>query len=456
MSRLISAVALVVMLVLTLIGPVPSVRADVFDPDDYYEIVVALDAGIDPDSYADFFLGQLDVTIFPEMRVNHVYHYAINGFSVYLTPDEYMKADRLNLLGVESLTKSELVSVSPITDVEGQMPTHPLDPDKQVIPTGIQRAFALPDGGDYSTVDVAVIDTGVDQFAPDLNVVGGVDCVAAYGDTPDYGFDGYGHGTHVAGTIAARDNGTGVVGVAPGARIHSVKVLDSSGSGSYASVICGLDWVAENTATIEVANMSLGGGGYPNECGSGDPMHDAICVVTEQTIVVVAAGNSSTDASGQSPANYDEVVTVSAFADFDGQPGGSAVAPQNNCYAMAVDDELAPFSNYGNDIDIAAPGTCILSTVPGTLVGVGGYAPNYGYASGTSMASPLVAGCVAKYLAQNPDQSEYAVQQILSWSEAHTDPVKGDHDGIHEPLLYCDQVPRYEGSSDDYEQEEAA
>jgi subtilisin family serine protease len=426
--------------------------ADVFDPDQFYEIIVELDSGIDPLNYGGFFLAQLDVPVEDhDQRINHIYKFAINGFSVYLTLPEYEKAGRLGLLGVHSLTESLEVSIDPITNVEGQMPTHPLDPDKQVIPTGILRAGAAPDGQDYSSVDVAVIDTGIDKFHPDLNVVGGVDCVAGVDEAPDFGYDGYGHGTHVAGTIGARDNGIGVVGVAPNARLWSVKVLDNEGFGTYASVICGLDYVAEWTGTIEVANMSLGGYGFPSECGGLDPMHNAICVVTEQTIVAVSAGNSSADSSGFSPANYPEVVTVSAYADFDGQPGGGATAPQDRCYAMSVDDELAAFSNYGAAVDIAAPGTCILSTVPSSSGSMGGQTPLYGIASGTSMASPHVTGCVAKYLAANPDQREWAVRQILMWSEANSDPVKGDHDGIHEPLLVCDAVPRYQGSDQDYD-----
>jgi subtilisin len=114
-------------------------------------------------------------------------------------------------------------------------------------------------------VDVAVIDTGVDFQHPDLNVVGGVNCATGgpFNSTcSSGGDDDHYHGTHVAGTIAAIDNGSGVVGVAPGARIWAVKVLNSRGSGYSSWIIAGIDWVAANAGTIEVANMSLGGSGF--------------------------------------------------------------------------------------------------------------------------------------------------------------------------------------------------
>lgn len=439
-------------------GPVST-----FYPKNYHEIVIQVDSSIpEVKNYADWFLGQLNITEsnYKSKRIHHIYETAIHGFSVYLTSYEYERATNLNLPGLTSLTLSTWgeITVGPITQVEGKMPPFPMAPNKEVVPFNIQRAgmdstsFTGVGGvDDFSGIDVAVIDTGVDRFHPDLNVVGGYDCVAAPGDMPDFAYDGYGHGTHVAGTIAARVNGVGVVGGAPNARIWSYKVLDSNGSGSWASVLCGIDKAAENATIIDVANMSLGGNGMKSACGGDDPMHDAVCALTDLgVIVVVAAGNSSADAVGHVPANYAEVVTVSAFADFDGQAGGGAIAPQDRCYAMSVDDELAAYSNYGADIDISAPGTCVLSTLPGEKDVDGNYVPKWGYASGTSMAAPMMTSCVAKYLAANPDQKEYAVQQIITYSDARSEPVKGDHDGLHEPLLFCDAVPRYEGSQESY------
>ena len=120
-------------------------------------------------------------------------------------------------------------------------------------------------------MDVAVIDTGIDSKHPDLNVVGGVNFA---GGNPKSFNDGNGHGTHVSGTIAALDNAQGVVGVAPGARLWGVRVLNNQGSGFLSDVIAGIDWVTANASTIEVANMSLGWTG--SDTNPNDPAHEAI------------------------------------------------------------------------------------------------------------------------------------------------------------------------------------
>ncbi len=199
--------------------------------------------------------------------------------------------------------------------------------DVQSMPTGIQRIFAdtnpeiAIDGVDdfRVDVDVAVIDTGVDFQHPDLNVVGGVTCSAPFifwATCNTGGDDNHFHGTHVAGTIGALDNGIGVVGVAPGARIWAVKVLDSSGSGYSSQIIAGIDWVTSHAATIEVANMSLGGAGFSQA------EYDAIQgAVNAGVAFAVAAGNEDDDANNYSPGGFDNVLSVSALADFDGIPG---------------------------------------------------------------------------------------------------------------------------------------
>ena len=299
--------------------------------------------------------------------------------------------------------------------------------DAQTMPTGINRidgelsSTASGDGMGMVDVDVAVIDTGIDTDHPDLNVVGGVNCQSGNSFN-----DLNGHGTHVAGTIAALDNDLGVVGVAPGARLYAVRVLNAAGFGFRSNVICGIDWVTANAATIEVANMSLGGSGSDaGHCGNtiADAEHQAICAsVVAGVTYVVAAGNSAENAANHVPAAYDEVITVSALADFDGQPGGLA-AP--TCRADE-DDTLANFSNFGPDVDLIAPGVCIFSTYKG-----GGYAT----LSGTSMASPHVAGAAALYKSTHPDaqpkQVKAALQRAgnLNWNDAD------DPDGMKEVLL---------------------
>ncbi len=294
----------------------------------------------------------------------------------------------------------------------------------QRIPTGIRRVGAdrsrtrSGDGRGGVSVDVAVIDTGIDRDHPDLNVVGGVNCVGR-GSNYD---DGNGHGTHVAGTIAARDNGRGVVGVAPGARLHAVRVLDSQGNGSFSSIICGVDWVTARAGVIEVANMSLTGFAPTGHCRDGG-LHEAVCDSVKAGVTyVVAAGNQRVNASRVVPASYDQVITVSGLADFDGRSGGRA---RPTC-SYDRDDTFADFSNYGADVDVVAPGVCILSTYRG-----GGYQTM----SGTSMASPHVAGAAALYLAHHRSASPQRVQAALTGAGSSSWTSSDDGDRIKEPLL---------------------
>ncbi len=345
------------------------------------------------------------------LSVGHVYRHALKGYSAVMTA-----ADAQALRGDPR-----------VAYVTQDRPVHI---DQQVLPTGIDRvdgelsSTVSGDGMGSVNVDVAVIDTGIDLTHPDLNVAGGVNCSTGRSFN-----DGNGHGSHVAGTIGARDNDIGVVGVAPGARLWAVRVLNPAGSGSFASVICGVDWVTAHRDVIEVANMSLGGTGSEppgSGCATGDPLHDAICnSVAAGVTYTVAAGNEADDAANHVPAAYDEVITVSALADFDGQPGGFG-AP--TCRADQ-DDTLADFSNFGADVDLIAPGVCIYSTYKR-----GGYAT----LSGTSMASPHAGGAAALYKSTHPAASPAAVKSALQaaanlgWSNAD------DPDGIKERLVNVD------------------
>ena len=208
--------------------------------------------------------------------------------------------------------------------------------------------------------------------------------------------DDNGHGTHVAGTIAAKNNGSGVIGVAPGTTIYAVKVLNRFGSGTWSQVICGIDWVTRNSdpairiLNIKVANLSLSGTGGITTCEN-DALHKAICESVEKSGVTytVAAGNNGTNFATAVPANFPEVLTVTAMSDNDGKAGGTGGSFK--CTSGESDDKYATFSNFAaSDVDkdhtIAAPGVCIRSD---------GNNGGDNTISGTSMAAPHVAGAVA-------------------------------------------------------------
>lgn len=311
--------------------------------------------------------------------------------------------------------------------------SNPVQVQSQSLPTGIDRIDAEGKVNKGAGVHVAVIDTGIQTSHPDLkdNIAGGKNC-----STGTSYNDGNGHGTHVAGTIAALDNGQGVVGVAPSAKLWAVRVLNSSGSGSWSTVICGIDFVTskapKNGGPITVANLSLGGGGISdNNCGNSnnDALHKAICRARDAGVtIVVAAGNSGANAANSVPAAYDDaVITVSALADSDGAPGGLGAST-----SYGADDTFASFSNYGSVVDIGAPGVSIYST----------WLKNgYKTISGTSMASPHAAGAAALYIATHAGALWTEVRDALvSAGEVlgagHTDP-SGKHP---EPVLQADTL----------------
>jgi len=344
-------------------------------------------------------------------QVKHVYGSALHGAAFNNLPEARVQM-LLNDPTVVSVVQDRMVSIQ-----KGGPPGGGGGGGAQVVPEGVQRINGTATG--TTDVDVAVVDTGVDIGHEDLNVVGGYNC--SKGSPDNYG-DGNGHGTHVAGTIGAIDNSVGVIGVAPGARIWAVRVLGNSGSGSWADIICGIDWVAANANVIEVANMSLGGSGSDTGCNDGG-MNEAICnAVNAGVTFVVAAGNSAANSASFVPAAYDQVITVSALADFDGAAGGNG---SPTCRSD-VDDTFANFSNYGADVDIIAPGVCIHSTVPG------GYDATY---SGTSMASPHVAGAAALYLSTHAGASPSQVKNALQANGNTGWDNSDDGDNTKEKLL---------------------
>ena len=283
----------------------------------------------------------------------------------------------------------------------------------QTLPTGVNRIdgdvssqFA-GDGGGTTNGDVAVFDTGIQVDHPDLNVVGGVNCLDASNAYNDHTYgDQHGHGTHVAGIVGAKDDLNGVVGVAPGVRLWSVRVLDSRASGTISSQLCGVNWITANGPSlgIKVVNSSQammtakqndGNCGYTN----GDVLHQAVCASTAAgTLWVFGAGNSTYSFTNAAGMNYPEVLTVTGPADGNGQPNVPTTATVSCGSALSTgtkkstytetDDKYASFSNWaGNAVEqahtIAAPGVCILSTFLNST---------YGVLTGTSMSSPTAAG----------------------------------------------------------------
>ncbi|MFQ5860631.1 MAG: S8 family serine peptidase [Dehalococcoidia bacterium] len=233
---------------------------------------------------------------------------------------------------------------------------------------GVKRigAGVVHDGGNKGTgVKVAVIDTGIDDTHPDLdaNYAGGYDFV---NNDPDP-MDDHGHGTHVAGTVAAEDNGVGVVGVAPEARLYALKVLSASGGGYWSDIIAAMQWAVDNG--IQVANLSLGSSTNP-----GGTVQAAFDNAEAAGILTVAAAGNSGNPKGKGnsvvwPARYNSVIAMAA---------------------TDSNDNRASFSSTGDQVELAAPGVAVNSTLLG-----GGY----GQKSGTSMASPHGAGTAALVIA---------------------------------------------------------
>lgn len=292
-------------------------------------------------------------------EILQVYSSAISGVAVKMSKDDAIKLGESN--DVAYVEQDRIVALAPPCGTPNGGPCD--DPgsgdggtSSQETPYGITRV----NGGVASTGVAWVIDTGIDLDHEDLNV-DATRGFNAFTSGKDGGSldDGNGHGTHVAGTIAAKDNNVGVIGVAAGATVIPVKVLDSRGSGSYSGVIAGVNHVAANGRSGEVANMSLGG-------PTSQALDDAVKAAAAKGIkFALAAGNESTDANNSSPArvNGTNIYTVSA---------------------VDINDRFASFSNYGNPpVDFAAPGVSIKSTWKNGA---------YNTISGTSMASPHVAG----------------------------------------------------------------
>jgi len=272
----------------------------------------------------------------------------------------------------------------------------------QVVPNGVARIGAPVSGVTGADVGVAVVDTGLDFNHADLQPLGAASFSAYKGKSAQ---DDNGHGTHVGGIIAARNNGIDVVGVAPDATLYAVKVLNSAGSGTDSAVIAGLNWVAANgpALNIRVVNMSLGRAKSSDDSA----MHNAvISVVNAGITVVVAAGNdASKDVADMVPAGFAEVIAVASSTAKNGTG--------NSTYGYIPQDAASFFTTDGAGVTISAPGEDqedIVTSRRGTSVSSVGILSTRlrggtTRMSGTSMAAPHVAGVVALLCEQDSSLS---------------------------------------------------
>ena len=291
----------------------------------------------------------------PEMgQVLFVYSHAVKGFAVRL-PASVGRANAASALKAHSANSRSCVPDG-VPRAVAAAGARPIRGNKQTVPWGVTRVGG-PSDASASLHKAWIIDSGIDLTHPDLNVDAADG--ASFLSSDSSLNDAFGHGTHVAGIIGAKDNSTGVVGVAAGVQVVPVRVLDATGTGPDSGVIAALDYVYQHAAPGDVANLSLQADAIDST------MDDAVVALGAKGVfVTVAAGNNSANADGYSPAraNGQNVFTISAF--------GSR-------------DTWASFSNYGSAIDWGEPGVNIPSTYKN-----GGYAT----LSGTSMAAPHLAG----------------------------------------------------------------
>ena len=319
-------------------------------------------------------------------KLHFVYTRAIKGFAAELSPRavQLLRADpRVALIEQDQVIKLETTQNNPVNWGLDRI-------DQRNLPLSLSYTYNRTGAG----VHFYGIDTGINLTHTDLagRVGNGFDAVTTGGNAADCN----GHGTHTATTAA----GT-TFGVAKGATVHPVRVLDCGGSGTTAGVIAGIDWVTTNHQTPAVANMSLGG-------GASTTLDQAVAnSVASGVVYAVSAGNNNVSACTQSPAREPSAITVAA---------------------SNKTDTRASFSNFGTCVDIFAPGVAITAGWIGSNTATA-------RASGTSMSSPHVAGVALQYLEANPSATPAQVANAIT-SNATMGKIKSPGTGSPNRLLY--------------------
>lgn len=388
------------------------------------------------------------------VAADHVYEAVFKGFAGFIPPGQLkaLQADP----DVERIVPDRVVRLIDPIVATGKASSKPAPTSSQVVPAGVKRIGADPANtkalltGDK--VGVAVLDTGLDFKHPDL--VDRVSIAASY-YSPTVGTsaqDDEGHGTHVGGIIAATNNNTGVVGVAPKATLYAVKVLDSQGGGYDSDILGGLNWVSDHAASvtppIRVINMSLGRPASSDDSS----MHSAVQKLYSMGIaVVVAAGNDNTlEVKDQVPAGFPEVFAVASTTALTG------TAPRSYSSYTVVQDTASYFTSDGAyngsvGVTISAPGEDQENIV---VYGVSAYINSVGILStklgggtvrmsGTSMAAPHVAGVMARYFQTHTGAVDLEAVRGIMMSKALNKgvapyvnrPIPGSPDGVFEGIV---------------------
>lgn len=289
-----------------------------------------------------------------------------------------------------NVTEDQKKLLTSHSDIQMIQSDQPVEKSAQTIPYGYKLVGAnkrVPSTLSGKGVKVAIIDSGVDTKHPDLSIAGGacmMKIIDVRGCNNSYNDDA-GHGTHVAGIIGAKNNSIGVVGIAPQAQLYSVKVLDKNGDGTISTVMAGVEWAIKQD--MDVLNISIASSNYD----------EALERMVKQAydkgmLIVAAAGNEGPPWAGdqssvQYPAKFNEVIAVSSIDN---------------------KKQIGELSSIGSEVELAAPGENIYSTVPTSLSMSG-----YDMMSGTSMAAPYVTGLIALYKEKYPEMTNRQIRMLL-------------------------------------------